>query len=214
MFDDENIINPITKKSKNKLWYIVNTIIKSLIILLIIGGIMLVISLLGAELYIKDSYNRIEKNFKINFDLPASLTYEDICALIKESYIAYASIRYKHNLLNTKLLEELFTTEQLMFKLPKYIPDTNANISDFLEIVSGIKRMSNSGDSLEWFNIFNPSLNVRAIIDISDGQICTLFINGYEFTEVPLSLIKKLKKAIKKGTGLENIEQLQQKNKK
>ena len=44
MSDDENIINPITRKSKNKLWYIISTIIKSLIVLLIIGFIMLWIS--------------------------------------------------------------------------------------------------------------------------------------------------------------------------
>mgnify|MGYP003329711146 CR=1 FL=1 len=36
MSDDENIINPTTKKNKNKLWYIISTIIKSLIVLLII----------------------------------------------------------------------------------------------------------------------------------------------------------------------------------
>ena len=58
MSDDENIINQITKKTKNKLWYIISTIIKSLIVLLIIGFIMLWISLGGAEVYIKDAFNR------------------------------------------------------------------------------------------------------------------------------------------------------------
>ena len=58
MSDDENIINPITRKSKNKLWYIISTIIKSLIVLLIIGFIMLWISAEGAEVYIKDASNR------------------------------------------------------------------------------------------------------------------------------------------------------------
>ena len=58
MSDDENIINQITKKTKNKLWYIISTIIKSLIVLLIIGFIMLWISAGGTEVYIKDASNR------------------------------------------------------------------------------------------------------------------------------------------------------------
>ena len=41
MSDDENIINPITRKSKNKLWIILSTIIAG-----------------GAEVYIKDASNR------------------------------------------------------------------------------------------------------------------------------------------------------------
>lgn len=163
---------------------------------------------------LKESYDSIEKNFKINFELPQELSYEEICELIRDSYIAYASIRYKHNLNNTKLLEKTFTQEELVIKLPKYIPDTNRNISEFLEMVSGIKRTSSKGDAFEWFNIFNSYLNIRVIVDSSDGQICTMYINGQEFTDASIKMIKKLKKAIKKGTGIENINQLQQKNKK
>ena len=58
MSNDENIIHPITKKSKNELWNILSTMIKSLIVLLIIGFIMLWISAGGAEVYIKDASNR------------------------------------------------------------------------------------------------------------------------------------------------------------
>ena len=163
---------------------------------------------------LEPSYNKIEKVFKATFELPSNLSYEDICELIRNSYIAYASIRYKHNLNNTKLLETTFTEEQLILKLPKYIPDTNTNISEFLEMVSGIKRTSSKGDVFEWFNIFNSKLNIRVIIDSSDGQICTMYINGQEFTDASIKVIKKLKRAIKKGTGFENIEDLQQKNKK
>ena len=58
MADDENIINHTTTKTENKLWYNTSTIIKSLIVLLIIGFIMLWISSGGAEVYIKYAYNR------------------------------------------------------------------------------------------------------------------------------------------------------------
>jgi len=58
MSDDENITNLTTKKCKNELWNILSTIIKSLIVLLIIGFIMLWISAGGAEVYIKDASNR------------------------------------------------------------------------------------------------------------------------------------------------------------
>lgn len=163
---------------------------------------------------LETSYDKIDKVFKATFELPANLSYEEICKIIKSSYIAYASIRYKHNLNNTKLLETIFNEEQLVLNMPKYIPDTNANISEFLEMVSGIKRTSNKGDVFEWFNIFNSKLNIRVLIDSSDGQICTMYINGQEFTDASIKTIKKLKRAIKKGTGFEIIEHLQQKNKK
>lgn len=156
---------------------------------------------------LKNSYDKIEKNFKINFELPQELSYEEICEIIKNSYLAYASIRYKHNLNNTKLLETTFTKEELEIKLPKYIPDTNININEFLEMVSGIKRKSKKNDAYEWFNIFNNNLNIRVIIDNSDGQICTMYINGQEFTDASIKVIKKLKRAIKKGTGIKNITQ-------
>lgn len=58
MPNDENIINPITQKSKNGLWNILSTIIKSLIVLLIIGFIMLLISEEGSTIYIKYAYDR------------------------------------------------------------------------------------------------------------------------------------------------------------
>ena len=58
MFDDKNIINPKIGKSKNKLWGILSTIIKNILVLLIIGFIMLWMSGGGAEIYIKDAYNR------------------------------------------------------------------------------------------------------------------------------------------------------------
>ena len=58
MSDEGNIINQTTKTTKNKLWYIISTSIKSLILLLIIGFIMLWISAEGAEVYRKDAFNR------------------------------------------------------------------------------------------------------------------------------------------------------------
>ena len=55
MSDNENVINP----TKNKLWTIFSSIIKSIIVLLIIGVIMYVLSLWGAEeIYTKNSSNR------------------------------------------------------------------------------------------------------------------------------------------------------------
>ncbi|MCH5272834.1 MAG: hypothetical protein J1E35_04110 [Lachnospiraceae bacterium] len=58
MSDNENTIPPITRKSKNNLWHIISTIIKSIIVLLIIGFIMLYISYWGTEVYTKNSSNR------------------------------------------------------------------------------------------------------------------------------------------------------------
>lgn len=58
MSDYENITNPKIGKSKNKLWGILSTIIKSIIVLFIIGFIMLWISAGGSEVYIKDASNR------------------------------------------------------------------------------------------------------------------------------------------------------------
>lgn len=149
---------------------------------------------------LKNNYNKFIKGLKKTFDIPKSYSYEEVCTLIKQSYIAYAALRYKHNLLNTKMLEETTPIDKKFYKVPKYIPDTNANISEFLELASGIKSLSLDGKSYELFNVFNPSLYIRAIIDINDGQIVAIFINGEEYTEVPSSLIKKLKQQIKKGT--------------
>ena len=53
MSDDENIIDSTTKKSPNELWVILSTIIKSIIVLLIIGFIMAWISAGGAEIYLR-----------------------------------------------------------------------------------------------------------------------------------------------------------------
>ena len=53
---EEKITNQMTKK--HKLWYIISSITKSLILLLIIGFIMLVLSAGGSEVYIKGAYNR------------------------------------------------------------------------------------------------------------------------------------------------------------
>lgn len=58
MSDDEKIIKPVTEKSKNKFWNIFSSIIKSIIVLLIIGVIMLWISMWGANIYTKKSWER------------------------------------------------------------------------------------------------------------------------------------------------------------
>lgn len=147
----------------------------------------------------KITYNKLIKNLKKTFDIPASYSYEEVCDLIKKSYIAYASIRYKHNLKNSKVLSETFTGEKQFYQVPKYIPDTNANISECLELASGIKLLSLDGATYELFNIFNENLHIRTIVDVSDGQIIALFVNGEEITDVPSSYIKKLKQQIKKG---------------
>ena len=147
----------------------------------------------------KDEYDKLFKNFKTTFELPTDLEYNDVCTLIKECYIAYASVRYKQNILNTKTYEENFNDE---LKLPKYIPDKNVHIKDFLEISCGIKRISKDKKAQEWFNIFNNNLNIRVIIDTMDGQIATIYINGKEYNEVPMKLINQIKKAIKKGTSI------------
>lgn len=154
---------------------------------------------------IKLNYNKIIKNLKATFDIPSHYSYEEVCNLILQSYVAYASLRYQRNLINTKAHEEIFTPDKRFYKLPKYIPDTNANISEFLEIVSGIKLLSMDGKSYEWFNVFNPNLNIRVIVDILDGQIAALFVNGEEYTEVPSSFIKKIKQHIKSGTPLPKL---------
>lgn len=151
---------------------------------------------------LKPSYDKIAKNFKKTFNIPRTYSYEDVCELIKRSYLAYASLRYKQNLLNTKVYEETFSIKQQFYKMPKYIPETNANISEFLEIVAGIKSLSMDGKTYDWFNVFNPSLNIRVIVDLSDGQIVSVFVNGKEYTDVPSSFIRQLKDCIKKGTPL------------
>ena len=58
MSDAENIIKQTTKKTENKVWYIISTIIKSVTILLMIGFIMMCLSAWGAEIYTKNSFNR------------------------------------------------------------------------------------------------------------------------------------------------------------
>ena len=55
MYDDENIEKTINQKVN---YGIFSTIIKSIIVLLIIGVIMLWVSAGGSEIYIKDAYNR------------------------------------------------------------------------------------------------------------------------------------------------------------
>ena len=57
MPDDLNLANQTTEKTKNKLWYIISTIIISLIVLLPIGCIMFWISVGGSEVYTKETYN-------------------------------------------------------------------------------------------------------------------------------------------------------------
>lgn len=163
---------------------------------------------------IKDNYEIFEKTLIKLLDIENTYSYEEFYDLITQSYAAYATTRYNQNLHNTKTLEASFTTEQLELKLPKYIPDKNVNITELIEIVNGIKRTSNNGNVLEWFNIFNDNLHIRVIVDTVDGQISSLFINGLEFITVSNSLIRKIKNAIKKGVGVENLELLQQKNKK
>lgn len=149
----------------------------------------------------EEEYDRFSKNFKITFELPNDLNYPDICTLIKECYIAYASIRYKQNILNTKTFEKLFK-ESGDLTLPKYIPDKNAQIKDFLEVSCGIKRISKDSKAQEWFNVFNEKLSIRVIVDTMDGQIATIYINGEEHNEVSIKLIRQIKKAIKKGTSI------------
>ena len=59
MANNETIVNPNEKKSPNKFWNVFSTVLKSLIILFIIGFIMLCISSLGSEIYVKNSFNRV-----------------------------------------------------------------------------------------------------------------------------------------------------------
>ena len=141
---------------------------------------------------------KIIKNLKITFEIPKNYSSEQVCDLINHSYIAYASLRYHQNLQNSKVFDKQFAGDKRFYKFPKYIPDTNANISEFLEIVNGIKIISPDKKTYQWFNVFDSTLNIRAIIDVVDDQIVALFINEEEYTEVPSSLIKKLKKQIKK----------------
>lgn len=149
---------------------------------------------------LKPSYDKLSKNLKKTFNIPRTYSYEEVCKLIERSYLAYATLRYKQNLLNTKVYDETFSIKQQLYKMPKYIPETNANISEFLEIVVGIKSLSMDGKTYDWFNVFNSSLNIRVIVDINDGQIVSVFVNGEEYTDVPSSFIRQLKEYIKKGT--------------
>lgn len=59
MANNETIVNPNEKKSPNKFWNVFSSVLKSLIILFIIGFIMLCISSLGSEIYVKNSFNRV-----------------------------------------------------------------------------------------------------------------------------------------------------------
>ena len=120
MSDDENIINPITRKSKNKLWYIISTIIKSLLVLLIIGFIMLWISAEGAEVYIKDASNFIIKKSD-NFDKFKLLNKPDKVKLILERIELenqiYGSKPFKHRPIIQNILEILSNIEYLDLKI-------------------------------------------------------------------------------------------------
>lgn len=59
MSDNENIINSTSPKNKNKLWNILSTIIKSIIVLFIIGFMMSCIAgWSSATVYTSNSYNR------------------------------------------------------------------------------------------------------------------------------------------------------------
>ena len=138
--------------------------------------------------------NKILKRIKKTFNIPNNYREEDVCNLIKQSYLAYATVRYKQNLIDTKA----FQKDNNIYDLPKDIPNSNANIKEFEEIYIGIKRIANDGKSYEWFHVFKPQLIIRIIVDKVDGQIATLFINGAEYREVPSSFIKKLKQKIKK----------------
>ncbi len=150
---------------------------------------------------IKLEYDKIAKNLKRTFDIPNNYSYEEVCDLILQSYLPYASLRFKHNLHNSEVYKELFTEEQINYKLPKYIPDTNAYMKDFLEIVSGITSKSSNKKTFDWFNVFSESLNIRVVLDVSDTQIVAVFVNGEEHNEVPISFIKKLKQQIKNETN-------------
>ena len=61
--------------------------------------------------------------------------------------------------------------------------------------------LSLDGATYELFNIFNENLHIRTIVDVADGQIIALFVNGEEITDVPSSYIRKLKQQIKKGNN-------------
>lgn len=152
----------------------------------------------------KPKYEKIEKNLKATFDIPNNYSYEEVCNLIKQSYFAYASLRYRHNLANTEMYEETVPTDKKFYKLPKYIPDTNVNVSEVLELASGIKLLSLDGTTYELFNIFNDNLNIRTIVDTTDGQIIAIFVNGEEYTDISQKFIKKLKKQIKKSSSRSN----------
>lgn len=147
---------------------------------------------------LKPKYEKIANNFKATYDIPNNYSYEDVCNLIKQSYFAYASIKYRQNLKNTKLYEETFSIDNKFYRLPKYIPDTNVNINEILELITGIKLLSLDGLTYELFNVFNDKLSIRTIVDTSDDQIIAMFINGEEYTDVNEKFIKKIKKQIKK----------------
>lgn len=155
---------------------------------------------------LKPNYNKYIKGLKKTFDIPNNYSYEEVCNLIKQSYIAYAALRYKHNLLNTKMLDETVPMDKKFYKMPKYIPDSNANIGEFLEMSAGIKRLSMDGKTYELFNVFSEHLYIRTIVDVSDGQIVAIYVNGEEYTEVPSSFIKQLKQQIKKGVPIKKTD--------
>lgn len=157
---------------------------------------------------IKDTFPKFEKKFKKTFSLPANYTFDQIKELIEKSYIFYAIVRYKKNIENTRVLDSEFSIEEQMYKLPDDIPEENANISELIEIVSGIKRMTLDGRALDWFNVFGPELHLRALVDITDGQIGALFINGTKHTKVDNALIKKVKNLVKKSVAEQNSKSI------
>lgn len=147
------------------------------------------------------SFSKYEKKLKRTFDLPTSYTFAQVKEIIEKSYIFYAIKRYKKNLEITRIYDSVFDTKEQLCRVPDQIPDENVNISEFLEMVSGIKRMTHDGKGLDWFNVFSPELNIRAIVDISDGQIALLYVNGEKHTIVDNILIKELKNRIKKSSN-------------
>ena len=153
----------------------------------------------------QNSFSKYEKKLKRTFGIPANYTFAQIRELIEKSYIFYAIRRYEKNLEITRIYDSIFDTKEQLCKLPNQIPDENVNISEFLEMVSGIKRMTHDGKALDLFNVFSPELNIRAIVDISDGQIAVLYINGEKHTIVDNILLKEVKKQIKKSSGSKKV---------
>ncbi len=96
MSDDEKIVNP----TKNKLWSIFSTIIKSVIVLLIIGVIMAFISSLGAEeIYTKNSSNRQFTGSWLTYEEILNPVYGviGIIIYIAINYIGFLSYNYITN---------------------------------------------------------------------------------------------------------------------